>query len=363
MRGRYAWAGLALIALCSVAWLASGSLNVRLFEAKHGVNITAATPFHRLGARTSILSRQARFGEAQLLVLNGYVSMWLGHGYTNTDDDTIMGLVPGLYSHGSKTALVVGAGTGVTPAAVASMYDSVWTVDLDPNTPDVLHHFRQLNSHLQQDATVHRIVQDAASWLLNTSQRFDMILVQTTSPATRGANAVFTREFMALARKRLQPGGAFALWMGVADHVEGMQIIQRTVGAVFDQQRWYVLQPGYVLVMASMQPVAMRSPSKDMTLSRQQSGAIARHLANRARKRPGIGMARDGSPIAMLRQAVTQEAFVPKMPADARAPVNSMNSPRLQFVASATWLSGLGLNESEFHVVQQWLRRQREVDF
>jgi hypothetical protein len=63
------------------------------------------------------------------------------------------------------------------------------------------------------DPRVHVHLNDARGALVLTERRYDAIVSQPSHPWTAGASHLYTREFFALVRERLAPGGVFVQWI------------------------------------------------------------------------------------------------------------------------------------------------------
>ena len=93
---------------------------------------------------------------------------------------------------------------------------------------------------------------DARGALQLTSARFDAIVSQPSHPWTAGASHLYTREFFALVREHLAPGGVFVQWIGLG-FVDAplLRTLVATLLDVFPAVRVYQPMPGAVLFLAS----------------------------------------------------------------------------------------------------------------
>jgi spermidine synthase len=125
------------------------------------------------------------------------------------------GLIAALHAPAQNRALVIGAGSGQTASIVARL--GFAHVDIAELSPAHLAAARAEFSHLNRGVfdrpgvTVH--VEDGRNHLLRTRARFDAIQIELTSVWFAGATNLYSREFYALARERLAPGGVLVQWV------------------------------------------------------------------------------------------------------------------------------------------------------
>ena len=105
------------------------------------------------------------------------------------------------------------------------------------------------------DPRVRLIVNDARGALMLTQERYDAIVSQPSHPWTSGSSHLYTREFFALAREHLQPGGVLLQWMGLRFIDEALlRSLIATLVEVFPHVQIYrPVQPG-ILFLASDRP-------------------------------------------------------------------------------------------------------------
>jgi spermidine synthase len=125
------------------------------------------------------------------------------------------GLLAALHAPQTGRALVIGAGSGQTAAVVSQL--GFAQVDIAELSPAHLAAAREQFAHLHHgvfdrpNVTVH--VEDGRNFLLRTRTPYDVIQIEITSLWFAGATNLYSREFYALARERLAPGGALVQWI------------------------------------------------------------------------------------------------------------------------------------------------------
>lgn len=117
-------------------------------------------------------------------------------------------LVPPLLGRPARTMLVIGDAGGTIPRAYGRLYPRVAIVgvELDPKVTEAGRRYLGLGDNPR----LHVVTADGRPYLERTSRRFDVIVID----AYRQPYVPFymaTREFFALVRSRLEPGGIVAL--------------------------------------------------------------------------------------------------------------------------------------------------------
>lgn len=125
-----------------------------------------------------------------------------------------LGALPCLARPEARSMLVVGLGAGTALEAVSRTLERIDVIELEPEVLAV-------NRMMQRgravdplsDPRVHVHLNDARGALVLTDRRYDAIVSQPSHPWTAGASHLYTREFFALVRERLAPGGVFVQWI------------------------------------------------------------------------------------------------------------------------------------------------------
>ena len=126
----------------------------------------------------------------------------------------LLGYLGGAFRRSPRT-LVIGFGSGMTVSAVAR-YPDVERIDCVEIEPAVLRaapYLPELNRNVLRDPRVHIIFEDAPNFLLTSRARYDLIISEPSNPWIAGVATLFTDEYYAAARHKLQPGGSFVQWV------------------------------------------------------------------------------------------------------------------------------------------------------
>lgn len=180
--------------------LAAGDLETGL-EAGHLL-------FYEEGAAGTVSVRQ--LPGVRALAIDGKVDA------SNAEDmatQSLLAHVPLLLHPAPRDVLVVGLGSGVTAgAARRHPVSRVEVVEISPEVVSASRLFEAEHGGVLEDPRVRLIVGDGRSHLLLGARRYDVVISEPSNPWMAGVATLFTREFFAAVRGRLQPGGIFCQW-------------------------------------------------------------------------------------------------------------------------------------------------------
>lgn len=172
---------------------------------------SARTPFQLLQ-----IIHTSRFGHC--LILDGKLQ-------SSEKDEFIYheGLVhPAMIAHGHPARVfVAGGGEGATLREVLRnrSVERVVMVDIDEQAVDACRRFLpSLHQHSFEDERVRICYEDAREYLGNTSEQFDVVVLDLTDPMEEGlARLLYTKEFYRVVADRLRPGGVLCTQAGSCD--------------------------------------------------------------------------------------------------------------------------------------------------
>ncbi|MFQ5716487.1 MAG: fused MFS/spermidine synthase, partial [Nitrospinales bacterium] len=196
--------------------------------------------------------------EAKRLVTNG-VSMSASNK-TATRYMKMLAHVPILLMDRPEETLVICFGTGQT-AGAASIHPAVRSVDALDLSPGVVASgkaFAKENHDVLNNPKVKVILQDGRNHLLTTRKRYDVITAEPPPPRTAFTVNLYTREYYALAKKRIRPGGIVAQWIPLHSQSE-KEIYRhfRTFLSVFPYALAWMPAPKEILIIGSDRPIAL----------------------------------------------------------------------------------------------------------
>jgi len=122
---------------------------------------------------------------------------------------------PSLFVSHFDHALVIGLGTGTTLGTLAAYpWQKLEVAEISPSIVDAARaYFRAGNLGAIDDprVTVHHA--DGRNFALVDDGQYDLIGMELSSIWFAGASSLYSREFYALVRSRLEPGGVFQQWV------------------------------------------------------------------------------------------------------------------------------------------------------
>ena len=149
---------------------------------------------------------------------------------------------PAMLLHSDPRAVfIAGGGEGATLREVLAhkTVERVVMLDLDQEVVDICRRF--LPQHHQDsfdDPRVELDHKDAREYLSNSSQTFDVIIMDLVDPLEAGtAYLLYTEEFYDIARSRLNPGGILVTQSGpsgLLSYQECFTTIFKTIGSIFN---------------------------------------------------------------------------------------------------------------------------------
>jgi spermidine synthase len=194
---------------------------------------------------------------------------------------------------------IVGWGSGVTAgAALQSPVRRITAVELEPAVVEASRWFDDANHRARSDRRVTLFEDDARHILLAAAESYDVIVSEPPHPWVAGVANLFTRDFYALAARRLRPDGVFVQWLQSYEIAfETYRAIVATLQSVFPDVMVFN-PPGSsdTILVASRQPLRIdldalearwRHPQVKAELARVGLDAPAGVLA-------GLAIAPDG---------------------------------------------------------------------
>lgn len=168
--------------------------------------------------------------------------------------------LPGVLHKGPRSVLGIGFGAGVTAGAFTRYPDvqSITICEIEPVIPPLSgRHFASENYGIYQDQRTRLVFDDARHYLLTTRETFDIIASDPLDVFAKGTAALYTKEYFDSARRHLNPGGYFSLYVALYEaDVETIRTQLATFFAAFPHGSVWLntrLGKGYDLVLLGQQ--------------------------------------------------------------------------------------------------------------
>jgi spermidine synthase len=124
--------------------------------------------------------------------------------------ETLLAHLPMLFHKNPKTVMVLGLASGITAGEV--LYYPIERLDIIDINKQVVagsKFFLPWNNNVLSNPKAHLIIQDGRAHLQLTKQKYDVIISEPSNPWMAGLATLFTREFFALVKERLNEDGIF----------------------------------------------------------------------------------------------------------------------------------------------------------
>ena len=178
-------------------------------------------------------SYEDQFGHGEVLRDNTATIVAMGEGRNKhlwVNGVGITGLTPitkfmahlplSFLDHPPKNALVVCFGMGTTYRSLMSWDIPVTAVELVPSVPRVFGYFHADGPALLRSPLSHVVIDDGRRYLERTYEQYDVITIDPPPPVqAAGSSLLYSKEFYAIIRRRLRPGGILQQWLPGGDAV------------------------------------------------------------------------------------------------------------------------------------------------
>jgi len=267
-------------------------------------------------------------GMGKKLLVNGY-------GITGLAPSTkIMAHLPlASLDRAPQNALVVCFGMGTTYRSLLSWGIPTTAVELVPSVPQMFGYYHPDGPELLKSPLSHVVIDDGRRYLERTAEQYDVITLDPPPPVqAAGSSLLYSKEFYAIVKQRLRPGGILQQWLPYGDAV-----VQASVARALQESFPYVrvfhsLSGSGFHFLASNQPMAKRTAAE--LADRMPAKAVADLLEwgsqPNAESELGVILASELSLQEMISQAPEAPALQDDRP------------------------------ENEYYVLRRWRNKQRD---
>ena len=170
-----------------------------------------------------------------------------------------------------RRVLTIGMGAGMTAGAVSKHpVESIEIVDLIAELAKTAPFFSKQNHDVLQDPRTSFLVGDGRNYLLNTGNRYDVIISDIFFPAGAGTGTLYSLEHYQLARERLRREGIMVQWLTLYQLTEDeFKVIAATFQTVFPHVELWLGDPDMMFPVVGLVGREM-SPGIDLPLLRRR---------------------------------------------------------------------------------------------
>lgn len=188
------------------------------------------------------------------LLTNGCVDA--SDGY-DMSQQVLLAVYPMLLRPHAQTACVIGWGSGITVGELIKFpIQSITAVELEPAVITASRVFHRFNQKPEKNPRVKIEFNDGRNYLLATSRKFDIIISEPSNPWQVGVCNLFTREYFATCKNRLNPGGVLSLWLQVNEiPPETVRSIMAALQSQFKYCLAMASDPYNMSILASNEPL------------------------------------------------------------------------------------------------------------
>ena len=220
------------------------------------------------------------------------------------------------FNPGSRKALVLGSGYGITAGALGTypQLEHIDAVEIIPAMVESADLFMPFNLGYHRNPRIRVIVDDGRHFLASSHDTYDIISINVTDPRLPGASGFFHQDFYEIVKQHLHPGGV------VVQHAYGTELstLMSTLASSFSNIQMFPAYGNGYNVIAATHPLVL-DPAAIERLSMIPPVRAALE---------GIGIIPPFRPAHVYSHGLTR-ADVPKLFAEAR--IATDDHPVLEF--------------------------------
>ena len=155
-----------------------------------------------------------------------------------------------------NSALIICFGMGTSYRSALSWDIDTTTVELVPSVTEAFGFYHADATRWANDPKGHIVIDDGRRYLKRTTKKFDVIVVDPPPPVeAAGSSLLYSREFYALARQHLKPGGILQMWYPAGEVLTGQAVV-RSIHESFPYLRCFRSVEGWgIHLLASEEPI------------------------------------------------------------------------------------------------------------
>jgi predicted membrane-bound spermidine synthase len=179
---------------------------------------------------------------------------------------TLVPLVPLAYAPGTRTAAIIGQGSGMSSHLLLGNPNlkELVTVEIEPQMIAGSRLFYPANRRSFDDPRSKIVIDDAKSYFASEQRRYDLIISEPSNPWVSGVSGLFTTEFYGRIRGYLNDKGVFGQWLQIYELDDTLVLsVLAGIHQTFPSYEIYLAPNSDLLVVASNQA---RLPEPDWSV-------------------------------------------------------------------------------------------------
>jgi len=205
----------AVLALCGAALGAiTGRVDVSQAIHRGWLQPDERISFYREGAEATVMVAESP--TFKRILVNGMQAT--STSLVGVSINRLQGVLPFLFERMPRRVLAICFGSGTTFGTVSEFPSAtVDGVEIAPQVLQAASHFRRENYDVLRNPRFHVHLDDGRNFLLKSRERYDAITMEPMHPARTGVVNFYTRDFYALCRAHLEPGGVLSQWVPLSN--------------------------------------------------------------------------------------------------------------------------------------------------
>jgi hypothetical protein len=240
-----------------------------------------------------------------------------------------------LLPHRAANALIICFGMGTSHRSALSWHIQSTAVELVPSVPALFSFFHPDGTVGLDSPLSHVVIDDGRSYLERTQEKYDVIVIDPPPPIGAAASSLlYSKEFYAIAKERLRPGGILQQWLPGGDAATQASVA-RALKESFPHVRVFPSVEGWGFhFLASMTPIPYLSASD---LAGKLPSYAARDLmewgpASNPQEQFGIVLSHELSLDALIHEAPNAPALQDDHPVNEYFVLRRLRDPAFQRV-------------------------------
>jgi spermidine synthase len=162
-----------------------------------------------------------------------------------------------------QNALVVCFGMGTTFRSLLSWGVPVTAVELVPSVPKVFGFYHADGPELLRSPLSRLVIDDGRRYLERTTEQYDVITIDPPPPVeAAGSSLLYSKEFYAIIKRRLRPGGILQQWLPGGDAVVHASVARALKESFPHVRVFHSVQDWGYHFLASDQPLPNRTAAE-----------------------------------------------------------------------------------------------------